>query len=73
MPTASIFENFNNQAVRLLKEMESEGINEVSIVKKGDAIILQPVRPSWTRLADIQPVDDDFLNERPKSNGRGAS
>jgi len=64
MRTASIFKNGKNQAVRLPKEFEFEGVTEVSIVKEGESIILTPKRKSWSSFADVDHADD-FLIERP--------
>ncbi len=64
MRTVSIFTNGKNQAVRLPKDMEYQGISELEIVKEGDTLILRPVRPDWTSLADLPKADDDFLIER---------
>lgn len=64
MRTVSIFTNGKNQAVRLPKDMEYQGISELEIFKEGDTLILRPKRPSWTSLADLAKADDDFLTER---------
>ncbi|KZY39320.1 MULTISPECIES: type II toxin-antitoxin system VapB family antitoxin [unclassified Oleiphilus] len=64
MRTVSIFKNGKNQAVRLPKDMEYEGVSDLEIVKEGDTIILRPSKPSWLSLADTEKADDDFLIER---------
>lgn len=64
MKTAALFKNGRNQAVRLPKDFEFEGISEVEIVKDGDSVILRPVRKSWTSFADVDKADPDFLTER---------
>ena len=64
MRTASIFKNGKNQAVRLPKDLEFEGVNEVIIVKQGDSLILSPKRRAWTTLIEKPDADDDFLIER---------
>lgn len=64
MRTVSIFTNGKNQAVRLPKDMEYQGISELEIIKEGDTLILRPTRPSWTSLTDLAKADDDFLIER---------
>jgi antitoxin VapB len=46
MATASLFTNGKSQAVRIPKELEFEGINEVEIIRDGDSIILRPKRKS---------------------------
>lgn len=72
MRTVSIFKNGKNQAIRLPKDMEFDGITELEIVKNGDSIMLKPLRPSWTSFADLPEVDDDFLQERtPVINNEG--
>ncbi len=63
--TVSIFRNNRNQAIRLPKEFEFEGVTELTIERQGDTIILRPCRPSWLSLADEPLSDEDFLNERP--------
>jgi antitoxin VapB len=64
MRTVSIFKNGNNQAVRLPKDMEYEGVSDLEIIKEGDTIILRPPKPNWLSLADAEKADDDFLTER---------
>lgn len=64
MRTVSIFKNGKNQAVRLPKDMEFQGVNDLEIIKNGDTITLRPARPGWLSLAECQKVDADFLQER---------
>lgn len=64
MRTVSIFKNSRNQAIRIPKDMEFQGILELEIQKEGDTLILRPARPSWTSLQSLSPADQDFLNER---------
>ena len=64
MRTVSIFKNGMNQAVRLPKDMEYEGVSELEIVKNGDSITLRPLRPSWASFADLPQADTDFLQDR---------
>lgn len=65
MKTASLFINGKNQAVRLPKGYEFEGVSEVQVTKEGDSVVLRPVRKSWTSLANEDKADADFLSERP--------
>ena len=65
MATASLFTNGKSQAVRIPKEMEFEGINEVEIVRDGDSIILTPKRKSWSSFSTVEKTDDDFIVNRP--------
>jgi antitoxin VapB len=65
MRTVSIFKNGKNQAIRLPKEMEFEGVSELEIIKNGDSITLRPLRPSWISFIDLPKADDDFLQDRP--------
>lgn len=65
MRTVSIFRNNRNQAVRLPKDMEFQGVTELTIERKGDAIVLRPVRPDWLSLAQEDAADADFLADRP--------
>ena len=64
MRTVSIFKNGKNQAVRLPKDMEFDGIYELEITKDGDTLTLRPVRPTWTSLLDLPKADSDFMQER---------
>ncbi len=64
MRTASLFINGKNQAVRLPKEYEFIGVSEVEITKEGDSLVITPKRKSWASFADVDRVDDDFLEER---------
>ena len=64
MTTASLFKNGGNQAVRLPRELEFEGVSEVEIRRQGNSIVLTPVRKTWRSFAETAPVDDSFLTER---------
>ena len=64
MATASLFTNGKSQAVRIPKELEFDGINEVEITREGDSIILTPKRKSWGSFVDVNKADDDFMAER---------
>jgi antitoxin VapB len=65
MRTVSIFRNNSNQAIRIPRDMEFQGVAELEIQRKGDSLILRPARPSWESLHDVPVADDDFLAERP--------
>ncbi len=64
MKTVSIFKNGRNQAIRLPKDMEFDGVSELEITKQGDSIILRPVRPDWLSFAENENADSDFMSER---------
>jgi antitoxin VapB len=64
MRTASLFKNGKNQAVRLPKDFEFDGVTEVEIEKQGESIIITPKRKSWLSLIDSEKADDTFLQER---------
>ena len=66
MRKVSIFRNNRNLAIRLPKEFEFPGVTELAIEKRGDAVVLRPIRPTWTSLADEPLADPDFLRERPE-------
>jgi antitoxin VapB len=66
MRTVSIFRNNRNQAIRLPKEFEFQGVAELIIEKQGDTIVLRPVRPSWTSFSEEPRADENFLRERPE-------
>jgi len=65
MRTVSIFKNGNNQAIRLPKDLEFDGVSELTIVKDGNSLVLTPKRKSWISFGDVERADPDFLSERP--------
>ncbi|MDR2244809.1 MAG: type II toxin-antitoxin system VapB family antitoxin [Burkholderiales bacterium] len=65
MRTVSVFKNGSNRAVRLPRDMDFGDVAELEIQRKGDAIILRPVKPSWESFAALGKADADFLSERP--------
>ena len=65
MRTVSVFRNNRNQAIRLPKDFEFPGVTAFTLEKQGDALVLRPVRPSWTSFLDEPRADADFLRERP--------
>ena len=64
MKTAALFKNGRSQAVRLPKEYGFEGVSEVEIVKEEDAVILRPVRKSWSSFLEVEEADNGYLSER---------
>jgi antitoxin VapB len=65
MRTVSIFQNRNNQALRIPADMRYEGVTELEVNKVGNTLILRPHRPSWNSFGNVERADDDFLSERP--------
>jgi antitoxin VapB len=65
MRTVSIFKNNANQAIRIPKDMQYEGVTELEIRREGDTLVLRPVRPNWSSFAHEPLADADFLSERP--------
>ncbi|KEY57425.1 type II toxin-antitoxin system VapB family antitoxin [Serratia sp. DD3] len=64
MRTVSVFRNGNNRAIRLPRDLDFEGVNELEIIREGDAIILRPVRPTWSSLSQKEIADSDFMADR---------
>lgn len=64
MRTVSVFRNGSNQAIRLPKDMEFKGVQQLEIIQQGDTIILRPLRPSWLTLNESEKADMDFLQDR---------
>ncbi|EKA5635982.1 AbrB/MazE/SpoVT family DNA-binding domain-containing protein [Vibrio navarrensis] len=64
MRTVSIFKNGKNQAVRLPKDFEFDGVKELEIQKEGDVITLRPVRPDWLSFGQLEKADSDFMVDR---------
>lgn len=65
MITTSLIREGTNQIVKLPKEFEFTGINQVEIRKRGNSIIITPLRKSWKSFASLPQADEDFLLERP--------
>ena len=63
--TVSIFLNNRNQAIRLPRDFEFQGVTELTIERHGDTILLRPVRPSWSSFVDEPRASPDFLRDRP--------
>lgn len=64
MKTVSIFKNGNNQAIRLPKDMEYQGVSQLEIIKEGDTLILRPLKASWLSLIEQEKGEADFSMER---------
>lgn len=64
MRTVALFKNGRNQAIRLPKEFEFQGVSELEITREGDALVLRPARKSWVSFATVDKADSDFLIER---------
>ncbi|VDZ51312.1 Antitoxin VapB [Serratia odorifera] len=65
MRTVAIFKNGSNRAIRLPRDMDFDGVNELEIVREGDTLILRPVKPSWNSFLSEENADSDFMVERP--------
>ena len=58
---AKLFKHGGSQAVRLPKEYRFEGQDEVLVRREADRVILEPVRPSWSRaFVALAGVAKDF-------------
>ena len=64
MRRVSVFRRKRDVTIRLPKDFDFPGVAELTIEKCGDAILLRPVRPSWTSLIDELRPDDDFPPDR---------
>lgn len=63
--TVSLFRNGKNQAVRIPRDMEFKGVTELVMTREGDTLTLRPARPSWSSLGELEPIEADFLGDRP--------
>lgn len=63
--TVSLFRNGKNQAVRIPRDMEFKGVTELVMTREGDTLTLRPARPTWSSLADLEPIDVDIMSDRP--------
>lgn len=64
MRTVSVFRNGNNRAIRLPRDLDFDGVNELEIIREGDTLILRPVKPSWSSFSQEEKADADFMAER---------
>lgn len=73
MTVAKVFWSGRSQAVRLPKEFRFE-TDEVSIKRRGNALIIEPIPESWNWLdALVGEVDEDFVRvaqEKPQPQER---
>lgn len=73
MTVAKVFWSGRSQAVRLPKEFRFE-TDEVSIKRRGNALIIEPIPESWNWLdALVGDVDEDFVRaaqEKPQPQER---
>lgn len=73
MTVAKVFWSGRSQAVRLPKEFRFE-TGEVSIKRRGNALIIEPIPQSWDWLdAVVGEVDGDFAQaaqEKPQPQER---
>jgi antitoxin VapB len=71
MTTTNLVTEGTHQFVRLPKEFEFIGINQVEIRRKGKSIIITPLRKSWKSwkswksFASLPEAGEDFLIDRP--------
>lgn len=59
---AALFRNGRNQAVRIPREFELNG-TEVLVIKDGERLILEPIRPRGRLLAvlaEMEPLAEEF-------------
>ncbi|WJV54529.1 type II toxin-antitoxin system VapB family antitoxin [Prodigiosinella aquatilis] len=66
MRTVSVFKNGNNRAIRLPRDLDFVGVNELEIIREGDMIILRPAKPSWSTFLQEEKADADFMADRPE-------
>lgn len=64
--TAKLFKSGQNQAIRIPKNFEFKGVNEVYIRKEGDRIIIEPIRKNWLTYSELPKADAEFMTERPE-------
>lgn len=65
MATAKVFKSGNSQAVRLPRELRLKA-SEVQVTRRGEALILRPLRAEATLAAAFDALADiqgDFLPE----------
>jgi antitoxin VapB len=58
---AKLFKSGGSQAVRLPKEFRFEGEEEVLVYRRGNRVILEPLKKTWSRrFLDLEGSAPDF-------------
>ncbi|MGL4860119.1 MAG: type II toxin-antitoxin system VapB family antitoxin [Enterobacteriaceae bacterium] len=65
MRKVAIFKNGANRAIRIPKDLDFEGVNELEILREGNTLILRPVKADWDSFLQEPKADADFLADRP--------
>jgi antitoxin VapB len=53
MATSRVFKAGNSQAVRIPRALAFDrGISEVNVERRGDALVIRPIKPSSTQLVE---------------------
>lgn len=66
MVKTKIFKNGGNQAVRIPKRW-SFPCEEVTIIRRGDELVIRPGRNDWAELEDLcDDFSPEFMNHLPK-------
>ena len=61
MRTAAVFRSGNSQAVRLPKDFQFD-VHEVEILRRGDEVVLRPVRMNLSAAFDLlAAMPEDFM------------
>jgi antitoxin VapB len=63
--TTKLFKNGQSQAVRIPKPFQFVGIDEVTIRRQGNSVIITPKRKSWASFSEMGKADADFMAQRP--------
>ena len=63
---ASLFINGRSQAVRIPREMAFKGVDAVYVEKRGNSVVLTPVRKTWESFSELEPAAEDFMKLRPR-------
>jgi antitoxin VapB len=71
--TAKVFRSGNSQAVRIPKEFQLDS-DEVEITRRGESLLLRPMKKSWAVLIDsLGRFSSDFMEDgrrQPSSQKR---
>ena len=63
MAKTRVFKSGNSQAVRIPREFQLD-VDEVEIVRDGNALVLRPLTGSWDDLrTSLSEFTDDFMAE----------
>ena len=64
--TTKLFKNGQSQAVCIPKPFQFIGIDEVTIRRQGNSVIITPKRKTWVSFVEMGKAGADFIVQQPE-------